>query len=377
MHGTFLCFCTFSGFESPFLFLLTILFIAESHAIFQFGYIDDEDGDSVTGLVPIYTPSNFWQQGDSCIVCFLAFDPAQMFHGTWHSITHQTPDPAATVEFNFTDMWISLDVYCLLPNFIFEDGPLEDYTSTYNLSFVLDGQPVGKSFTHTSDFSGVTQYNVSVLSLSNLSQVLHTFTMIGASTVDRLTIQFDYARYTFDNDASLSPPVTLTTSTLTSSQSHSVASISSTPTIPSTFLSSSTSHKPVTSVKSTTSSTLLPSNASVAGQKKNLDRTAIIGGSIGGIFTLFLLLTLVFIYRRYKHRIRQRFLSNPRLSDRIDPFDVPPSSIGRYLMHYGDAALKTSRWSSSDAIKGAAPVATKRAAKPTPVYYSAGVGEAF
>ncbi|KAJ3868851.1 hypothetical protein EV359DRAFT_31348 [Lentinula novae-zelandiae] len=162
----------------------------------QFGYIDDEDGDSVTGLVPIYTPSNFWQQGDLCTICLLAFDPIQMFHGTWHAITHQPPDPAATVEFNFTDMWISLDVYCLLPNFILEDGPLEDYTSTYNLSFALDGQPVGQSFTHQSDFSGHTQYNVSVLSLSNLSQVLHTFTMIGASTVDRLTIQFDYARYT-------------------------------------------------------------------------------------------------------------------------------------------------------------------------------------
>ncbi|KAJ3881116.1 hypothetical protein F5051DRAFT_398016 [Lentinula edodes] len=372
MHGTFLCFCTFSGFESPFLFLLTILFIAESHAIFQFGYIDDEDGDSVTGLVPIYTPSNFWQQGDSCIVCLLAFDPTQMFHGTWHSITHQTPDPAATVEFNFTG--ISLDVYCLLPNFILEDGPLEDYTSTYNLSFALDGQPVGQSFTHKSDFSGVTQYNVSVLSLSNLSQVLHTFTMIGASTVDMLTIQFDYARYTFDNDASPSPPITLTTSTSTST---SVTSVSSTPTIPPSFISSSTSHKPITS---TTASTLLPSDTSVAeplGQKKSLDRTAIIGGSIGGILTLFLLLTLTFIYRRYKHRIRQRFFSHPRLSDQIDPFDVQPSSIGRYLMHYGDAALKTSRESSSIAVKGAAPVATKRAAKPTPNYYSAGVGEAF
>ncbi|GAW00868.1 hypothetical protein LENED_002422 [Lentinula edodes] len=97
--------------------------------------------------------------------------------------------------------------------------------------------------------------------------------MIGASTVDMLTIQFDYARYTFDNDASPSPPITLTASTSTST---SVTSISSTPTIPPSFISSSTSHKPITS---TTASTLSPSNTSVAeplGQKKSLDRTAII-----------------------------------------------------------------------------------------------------
>lgn len=108
MH-TFLYFCnwTFSAFKSLFLFLLTTLIIAESHAMIQFGYIDDEDGDSVTGLVPIYTPSNFWQQGDLCTICLLAFDPIQMFHGTWHAITHQPPDPAATVEFNFTDMCLS------------------------------------------------------------------------------------------------------------------------------------------------------------------------------------------------------------------------------------------------------------------------------
>lgn len=68
-------------------------------------------------------------------------------------------------------------------------------TSEYNLNFALDGRPLDQTFIYDG-FSIDTQYNVSVLSLTNLTQVPHIFTMIAADPVYTTTIQFDYAIYT-------------------------------------------------------------------------------------------------------------------------------------------------------------------------------------
>ncbi|KAJ3995092.1 hypothetical protein F5050DRAFT_1769584 [Lentinula boryana] len=318
--------------QVPLSFILFLsFFAAHIQALEEFRYIDDQDGDSVTGIVPIYSPSTYWQQGASCFLCEFDPDPSKTFHGTWHDITHETADPPATVEFGFTG--ITLDVYCLLPNFEFEGELLGDYTSNYNLSFVLDGQPVGQIFTHESDLSGDIRYNVSVLSLNNLAPVPHTFAMIGASTVDRLTIQFDYAKYTFDNDTQLSTSSSVASSSAVSS---SAASSRVTSTV---FSDSVTSTLRPSNIPSATT----PSAVMSSVQQQNINRAAIIGGSIGGIFALLLLIVIIFVYRRYKHRIRRRFYNPQRDIRRIDPFYSPPPPYGSYV-----AATKETRFVEED-----------------------------
>ncbi|KAJ3780572.1 hypothetical protein GGU10DRAFT_300898 [Lentinula aff. detonsa] len=331
----FLCFSILVS-RSSVLFLS--FFAIHIQALEESRYIDDQDGDSVTGIVPIYTPSTYWQQGASCVLCGFDPDPSKTFHGTWHDITHETTDPPATVEFGFTG--ITLDVYCLLPNFEFEGGLFEDYTSSYNLSFVLDGQPVGQIFTHKSDLSGDIRYNVSVLSLSNLAPVPHTFAMIGASTVDRLTIQFDYAKYTFDNDTQLS-----TTSSAASSRTTSTVFSAS---VPSTL-------RPSDIPSATTTTSAVTSSV----QQQNINRAAIIGGSIGGILALLLLIVIIFVYRRYKHRIRRRFYNPQRDIERIDPFYSPPPPSVAPMERL---PMKRALWRTSNIVKSA-PIEIKRAGR--------------
>ncbi|GAW08717.1 hypothetical protein LENED_010795 [Lentinula edodes] len=133
-----------------------------------FGYIDDENGDLFSGIFPILSPPTGWTQGSICTDCAFHLDPSKVFNGTWSDTTHYVYDPARTVQFNFTGT--SLDVYCILPN---PSDPV--LTSTYNLTFSLDGQPLQQIFTHKSDLSNVYMYNTSVLSLEGLTSISHVF----------------------------------------------------------------------------------------------------------------------------------------------------------------------------------------------------------
>ncbi|KAE9385627.1 hypothetical protein BT96DRAFT_840491, partial [Gymnopus androsaceus JB14] len=153
--------------------------------------IDDQNGDSATGEVPVFGPDSGWTQGSTCTGCAFHPDVEQAFQGTWQDTTHHTTDvDPRTVQFNFTGVCTSLDVYCIIPN----DADLS-ITSTYNLTFSLDGQPLQQTFTHSSDRSNEYIYNVSVLSLTGLVQVPHTFTMEASSPTVNSTLLFDYARY--------------------------------------------------------------------------------------------------------------------------------------------------------------------------------------
>lgn len=50
-------------------------------------YIDDQAGDSVTGVVPFYQGQ--WALGSNCPTCVLKPNPARTFMGTWHDTTVQ------------------------------------------------------------------------------------------------------------------------------------------------------------------------------------------------------------------------------------------------------------------------------------------------
>ncbi|KAG7093718.1 hypothetical protein E1B28_007372 [Marasmius oreades] len=58
--------------------------------------------------------------------------------------THYAGDPTHSVQFSFTG--IALSVFCILP-----PKTAEAIVTTYDLTFILDGQPVGPPFTRTND----------------------------------------------------------------------------------------------------------------------------------------------------------------------------------------------------------------------------------
>lgn len=267
---------------------------------------------------------------------------------------------------------ITLDVYCLIPSNL---DPI--VTTEYELTFVLDGTPLNRPFTYDS-LSFDTQYNVSVLSLTNLSQVSHTLTMIAAAPVITTTVQFDYAKYTwvlsiqtdesfsciYSVDTSLLPPVANVSSISSSSN------ISPTPTTPLfsftpplSFTSSSNSTTTTTTPfhhhTATSSSTDLPTT------KKHANLAALIGSTIGGILFLVLSLALIFYYRRYKHRIRQRFFNHNKM--RVDPFYSLGADQQGPLVPYNrpfiDPPAKNALWNPSNVMQEAEdPRAVKRAA---------------
>ncbi|KIK70115.1 hypothetical protein GYMLUDRAFT_53221 [Collybiopsis luxurians FD-317 M1] len=177
------------GLSSSLTILLFLTLLPSLGLSVEFRYIDDEKGDSVTGALPVYSPANAWTQGATCSGCGFHPDPQQAFDGTWHDTTHHTTDPVRTVQLSFNGT--SVEIFCILPN------PTDPtLTSTYNLTFSLDGQAVNKTFTHTSDQSNNFQFNTSVLLLSNLPQQAHMLTMLTDSTSVNSTLQFDYAIYT-------------------------------------------------------------------------------------------------------------------------------------------------------------------------------------
>ena len=120
----------------PFLFFLTTIASAASTN----RTIDDQLGDSVTGVLPSYSPAGSWQQGATCSGCFIHLDPSQTFQGTWHDSTH-TPgdaeDRVITAQFTGTAVY----VYNALANTV-------EFTTTFtSLTFAIDGEQVG-SFQH-------------------------------------------------------------------------------------------------------------------------------------------------------------------------------------------------------------------------------------
>ncbi|KAJ3973308.1 hypothetical protein EV361DRAFT_796461, partial [Lentinula raphanica] len=114
--------------------------------------IDDQDGDSATGIAPIYTSSNLWSQEASCTTCFFKPNPSRTFQGTWHDTMHRPTGPPATVQFNFTGT--TLDVYCIISMLS------SAFSFNYNLSFTLDDQPIPQTFMLFNNSSPVTLNSV-------------------------------------------------------------------------------------------------------------------------------------------------------------------------------------------------------------------------
>jgi hypothetical protein len=59
------------------LVVLLYLLVETTKAVLTNRTIDDQNGDSVTGALPKYSPPGVWNQGNGCGVCALKLDPSK------------------------------------------------------------------------------------------------------------------------------------------------------------------------------------------------------------------------------------------------------------------------------------------------------------
>ncbi|KAJ8095668.1 hypothetical protein PM082_022926 [Marasmius tenuissimus] len=183
--------------------ILTFLysFRAVSAAVQQ-GTIDDETGDSFSGVRPIYFPAQSWYQGARCSVnCqrHSSLNNSLAFSGTWHAPLRDATRSTSGVYFHF--LGTALSVQYILPN---PSLPIRSHPSPqYTLQFILDDVKLTENFTHVSDSSDSFQYNVSVFSIANLPNKKHSFTILSTSNVDGSSPLFDYAMYLFSSEENI------------------------------------------------------------------------------------------------------------------------------------------------------------------------------
>ena len=145
--------------------------------------IDDEGGDSLTGLRPVYEPPGAWKQGSKCPGCEVRPNASSTLYGTWHYVSYLA---SSTQFYTMTVQFIGSALYVY--NIVADDAPTE-------LSFYLDGHSVGQFIHHAIPDSVTLRYGVLVYKNESMADALHTFTMRAAGSTESL-ILFDYIVYT-------------------------------------------------------------------------------------------------------------------------------------------------------------------------------------
>ncbi|KZP14249.1 hypothetical protein FIBSPDRAFT_796861 [Athelia psychrophila] len=177
----------------PWLIYLVLSYLAHfSAATSSNRTVDDQFGDSVTNLLPVY--STGWSQGATCSVCYVHLNASNVFNGTWHDTTYiptSMVPPSVAISFEGTAVY----AYCVLGNTVPKTVTLT------NLTFLMDGELVG-TYQHTPTTSADYQYNVPVYVATSLSNEQHVLTIEAAGTTNSL-ILFDYVEYTFDSTPSV------------------------------------------------------------------------------------------------------------------------------------------------------------------------------
>lgn len=219
--------------------------------------IDDEYGDSVTGVKPTYGPDDsYWHQGSTCSACHITpfIDKTQSFDGTWHDGTYSPGGPDLTISFSFTGT--AVYVFNIIPNTLNFTDTLADVT------FTVDGAH-GDEYVHTPDSTSTFLYRQLVYKSTGLANQEHSVIMSSTGTKSSL-ILFDYVVYTAEQSITSSGMSTSSTSSASSSATSTPSSSHSTPV------------------------------------------AAIAGGVVGGIAFLAILAVVGFIFRRRRNPKQSR-----------------------------------------------------------------------
>ncbi|PIL31270.1 hypothetical protein GSI_05968 [Ganoderma sinense ZZ0214-1] len=265
--------------------------------------IDDEKGDSVSGLLPEFSPPGAWHQGSTCgTACLVHLDPSQTLDGTWHDATYEPNDPeprSITMRFNGTAVY----VYNVLANTV-------AYADTgTNITFALDGSPVGH-YRHIPRNTTLFDYNVPVYSNGTLQNTEHQLVIQAAGAMQSPSlILFDYVVYTFDDTP------TATATTKNAKQAASKTPVATTQSSPST--------------------------------------AAIVGAVVGGVVALLILVGIfVFICIRRRRRRqsvhiqvieekRRRRRALPRLSILASELGPPSAATNEATVHSARSLMGT------------------------------------
>ncbi|EIW63876.1 uncharacterized protein TRAVEDRAFT_108468, partial [Trametes versicolor FP-101664 SS1] len=164
--------------------------------------VDDQYGDSVSGVLPAYTPRHQWAYGPQCSGCSIypdththtgpsaagaAVDMTQAFRGSWHDTTDTHTGAPSTVSITFVGQ--AVYVYNIIANSI------PTVTTLTSLVFAFNGTVVG-NYTHQPDSSGLLLlYQVPVYVNTSLPHGTHNLT-ISTSGPENSLLLFDYITYT-------------------------------------------------------------------------------------------------------------------------------------------------------------------------------------
>ncbi|KAI0828997.1 hypothetical protein BC628DRAFT_1187410 [Trametes gibbosa] len=254
--------------------------------------IDDETGDSVTGVKPVYAPDNLnWIQGLTCVHCTLlpykVIDVSQTFGGTWHDCTYHPGTPDRTIAASFTGT--AVYVYLIVPNTV-------PWTTTFmNLSFSIDNIYYNQ-YEHTPDNSSTINYKVLAFQAPNLANIEHNIEIRATGPSDSLFL-FDYMEYTVgeapesvaSKSTSLLPPDTTAVPTssiqpqpTTSSVAVSASDSRNTEVSPTTSSSASETSRPDSQHPVPIGSTSLSSSSGSSPTAETGGSTNVNGSHLGG-----------------------------------------------------------------------------------------------
>lgn len=157
--------------------------------------IDDELGDSVTGLLPTYLPDGSWTQGSNCSYCrvtpAIEEHPDEAFNFTWHDTSYvvgQTQERTMQARFNGTAVYVF--------NIIAND--FSSIPTLTNLSFFLDGTYVDQYVHDPVPREQRILYRVPVYVNEHLTNTEHTIIM-RANGPNSSLVLFDSITYTTDS----------------------------------------------------------------------------------------------------------------------------------------------------------------------------------
>ncbi|KAI0917599.1 hypothetical protein AcW1_007234 [Taiwanofungus camphoratus] len=291
--------------------VLVLCALAAVHAAAKNITIDDQYGDLVADMLPIYSPSGAWVQGDNCDGCALKPNEVYAYNNTWHDSTYLavvSGYPTATLLFSGTAIYVYFIIINQAPN----ATGIQVNTDVY---FTLDGASLGH-FTNTPSVGSSIRftYDYLVFATESLNYTAHELIM-----QSRAVALFDYAVYTVpDPDTASSTASSSTTISLSSTTSR-------TPTIPTSATASLATAAPPSPSTST-------HHAAVG---------AIVGGVVGGLAGLAILLFLLLAWRQ---RGKLLFINRaPR--DRVSLTASEPKSAEDALPAPAEAG-----WSPQDAL---------------------------
>ncbi|KAM5543079.1 hypothetical protein V8D89_003463 [Ganoderma adspersum] len=189
--------------------LFTASLVPPSAAVSVNITVDDTFGSKDGTISPVYIPANStWHAGsptEQCAVCAIKpseLDTTEIVEQSWH---HGSYLPGIPIYVQVTFPGTAVYVYNVVPN------TLPGANTFVNISFVLDGEFVGR-FLRVPDATSEILYNHLVYANASLSaDVPHTLEMSATGGNESL-IFFDYLLYTTDTEPS--------TSTSASTSSH-------------------------------------------------------------------------------------------------------------------------------------------------------------